>query len=99
MVFGGGPCYVPNLLKPSIEFFFGNPAGISLCVVGFRYPPGFRCIRINSMSFLMMALGSYGLPKNFDPLDTSYDALAILCQIIGFRLSKPICRQMTQISA
>src|SRR3990172_2876435 len=38
---------------------------------GFRYPPGFRCMRMYSMSFLMIALGSYGLPKNLDPLATS----------------------------
>ena len=41
------------------------------------------------MSFLMMAFGSYGLPRNLEPFETSYEALEILCQMMGFRLSKP----------
>ena len=51
------------------------------------------------MSFLITALGSYGFPRNDDPFSTSCTALAILCQMIGARLSKPICRQCSWIDA
>lgn len=54
--------------------------------VGRRYPPGFRCIRMNSISFLITALGSYGLPKNDEPFSTSSAAFEILCQITVARL-------------
>ena len=41
------------------------------------------------MSFLMIALGSYGFPKKLEFPSTSKLAFAILCQMIGFRLSNP----------
>ena len=63
----------------------------SLCFsVGCLYPPGFLCISMNSISFLIMAFGSWGLPRNLLPFATSKLAFDILCQIIGLRLSKPI---------
>ena len=42
---------------------FRNDAGtmeaqVDVANDGFRYPPGFRCINMNSMSFLITALGS-----------------------------------------
>lgn len=48
--------------------------------VGLRYPPGLRNIKMYSQSFLMMALGSYGFPRNEEPFSTSYLAFAILYQ-------------------
>ena len=46
------------------------------------------------MSFLMTAFGSYGFPRNPPPLPLdSKTALAILCQMIGARLSNPMSRQ------
>lgn len=44
------------------------------------------------MSFLTMAFGSYGLPRK-PPGPISKSALAILCQMMGARLSNPILRQ------
>jgi hypothetical protein len=51
------------------------------------------------MSFLIIPFGSYGLPKNRVLPGTSYAALAILCQIIGAILLKPILRQCSCIEA
>ena len=39
--------------------------------VGLRYPPGFRRNRMYSCSFLMIAFGSNGLPRNELPFSTS----------------------------
>jgi len=38
---------------------------------GLRYPPCLRSISMNSMSFLITAFGSYGLPRNELPFSTS----------------------------
>ena len=52
------------------------------------------------MSFLMTELGSYGLPRKPPPLpDASYTAFAILYQMIGARLLKPMARQCSWIDA
>jgi hypothetical protein len=50
------------------------------------------------MSFLMMAFGSYGLPRKEALLFASKAAFDILCHNIGFKLSKPISRQDTAMS-
>src|SRR5437867_11367037 len=72
---------------------------ILVATSGVRYPPGFLSMRMNSMSFLITAFGSYGLPRKLDPFSTSYTALEILCQLMGARLSKPMARQCSWIDA
>ena len=68
---GGRTRNIPKLLKPLLEVSLVDLAQLTLLGVGLRYPPGFLCISMNSMSFLIMAFGSYGLPRNLPPLDTS----------------------------
>lgn len=41
------------------------------------------------MSFLMMALGSYGLPRNLDPFATSYEAVSDLVPDDRIQIVKP----------
>ena len=99
MILRGCARDVPDLLKPPIKVRLRDPARIPLPSRGASVSPRLPRIKMNSMSFLMMAFGSYGLPRNFDPLDTSYEALAILCQMMGLRLSNPMRRQVTAMSA
>ena len=59
---------------------------------GVRYPPGFRSMRMNSISFLITEFGSKGLPRKLEPFSTSWTAFAILCQSIGVSTSSPTDR-------
>src|SRR6266545_6393546 len=80
------PRTVTIWLNQALCDFSGITLRTRIASVGRRYPPGFRCIRMNSMSFLMTALGSYGFPRKEVPFSTSKAAFEILCQIIVARL-------------
>lgn len=48
----------PKLLNYASYSFLSIMEKRRCSTVGFLYPPGLRCISMNSMSFLMIALGS-----------------------------------------
>src|SRR5208282_4470420 len=74
---GLAPCSVQVCCVHAWKLSFGIMLLFRISSVGCRYPPGFRCMRMNSISFFMIAFGSYGFPKNLLLAFASKVALAI----------------------
>ena len=92
------PAERPRLLEPLIEVVFRNHAQRPLLPCGLPITSRLPLHKDELNIVLYHGVRLVWLPRKLPPPSTSKLALAILCQMIGFRLSNPSLRHLTEIS-